>query len=326
MAINIGNKKSKIYIGNAKVSKVYLGSTKIYSSGSTCTYICDGSTYQEEIDEGASCLSPKTFTPTKSGWEFAGWRQDAAANGSVLSSLVMGDAPITLYAVFRQTITLSYNGNSATSGSTATQTAYRYYNNGNVANPSFTLRSNGFSRSGYIFSKWALGSAGGTQYAAGASVTLAASTTMYAVWKASSIVVTGSSSYISPSRTNMGAGVWYQNSYEENTDTVTVNYAGYNKVTIEFYYMINNAGGAGKPIELRINGITVVNNKTDYGQKINLGTAVSYSGTTSTFKYTATYTGITQIPIYTYVGNPEGKTYNTWADMRVSINSAVLSM
>ncbi|MDE6638991.1 MAG: InlB B-repeat-containing protein [Acetatifactor sp.] len=182
MAINTGNSKSKIYIGNAKVSKVYLGSTKIYSSGSTCTYICDGNTYQEEVDEGASCLSPKTFTPAKSGWEFAGWRQDTAANGSVLSSLAMGGAPITLYAVFRQTITLSYNGNSATSGSTAAQTSYRYYNNGNVANPSFTLRSNGFSRSGYTFSKWALNSANGTQYAAGGSITLTASAIMYAVW------------------------------------------------------------------------------------------------------------------------------------------------
>ena len=189
MSVNIGNKKSKIYIGSTKVSKVYLGSRKIYSSGSTCTYICDGNTYQEEVDEGASCLSPKTVTPAKDGWEFAGWRQDTEANGNVLSSLTMGDAPITLYAVFRQTITLSYNGNSATSGSTAAQTGYRYYNNGNVANPSFTLRSNGFSRSGYTFSKWALNSASGTQYAVGASMTLAASTTMYAVWVAAAFTL-----------------------------------------------------------------------------------------------------------------------------------------
>ena len=127
MAINTGNSNSKIFIGNAKVSKIYLGNTKIYSSSSTCTYICDGNTYQEAVDGGESCLSPKTFTPAKDGWEFAGWRQDTAANGNVLSSLTMGDAPITLYAVFRQTITLSYNGNSATSGSTAAQTGYRYY-------------------------------------------------------------------------------------------------------------------------------------------------------------------------------------------------------
>ena len=104
MAINIGNKKSKIYIGNTKVSKVYLGNTKIYSSGSTCTYICDGNTYQEEVDGGESCLSPKTFTPVKSGYNFVGWREDTIADGSVLSGKLMEGDPITLYAVFRKTL------------------------------------------------------------------------------------------------------------------------------------------------------------------------------------------------------------------------------
>ena len=33
---------------------------------------------------------------------------------------------------------LSYSGNGATSGSTASQTGYRYYNNGSTTNPSFT--------------------------------------------------------------------------------------------------------------------------------------------------------------------------------------------
>lgn len=115
MPINIGTKKNKIYIGDTKVSKVYLGSTKIYSSGSTCTYICNGNTYQEEVDEGASCLSPKTFTPEKSGWQFVGWRRDTAAADSVLSSLVMGESPVTLYAVWHREVPdqetgLTYSG------------------------------------------------------------------------------------------------------------------------------------------------------------------------------------------------------------------------
>ena len=64
----------------------------------------------------------------------------------------------------------------------ATQSGTRYWNSGNVANPTFTLQANGFTRSGYNFTAWALN--GGTQYAAGASVSLAASATMYAVWTA----------------------------------------------------------------------------------------------------------------------------------------------
>ncbi|MCX4324972.1 MAG: InlB B-repeat-containing protein, partial [Lachnospiraceae bacterium] len=83
----------------------------------------------------------------------------------------------------QQAVTLSYNGNGATGGSTAAQTGYRYYNsNGQTLNASFSLRANGFTRTSYTFSKWALGSAGGTQYAAGAGVTLAASTIFYALW------------------------------------------------------------------------------------------------------------------------------------------------
>lgn len=107
------------------------------------------------------------------------------ASGNVLGSLEMGDGPVTLYAVFRQMVTLSYNGNGATSGSTAAQTGYRYYNNGNVANPIFTVKANGFSRSGYIWTGWMSGSTG---YAAGQSVTLSSSLSLAAQWHTASAI------------------------------------------------------------------------------------------------------------------------------------------
>lgn len=183
MPIMIQNNKTKLMCGGSKIAKMYCQGDVIYSSGNIVTYHVDtGVSHMEEVDEGVSCLSPKTFTPQKSGWTFVGWREDAAANGTVLSSKVMADDPIVLYAVFRQQITLSYAGNGNTGGATAAQTEQRYYNNGNVANPSFVLRTNGFSRSCYTFTKWALNSAGGTQYAAGSSITLSANTTMYATW------------------------------------------------------------------------------------------------------------------------------------------------
>lgn len=329
-------------LGDVKVNRAYAGDVKIYSSSNIVTYHVDtGITYVEEVDEGESCLAPKTFTPAKGGREFVGWRQDTAANADVLNSLVMGDAPVTLYAVFQQIvtvtfyndsespsyasapryynngnvvnpkftltqhdnpywaergwsttnrgdaaityangatftrdsditlyglyqhhitvtyyngstsaststkvrywapagaidpsfalsqtglsgwtargwststaasggitysngetftrdsnvtlygmyyqdITLSYNGNGATSGSMAAQHGTRYYNsNGNTTNPAFVLQANGFSKTTYSFSKWALNGTDGTQYAVGATVTLGANTTMYAVW------------------------------------------------------------------------------------------------------------------------------------------------
>lgn len=260
----IGASGCMAYLGALKMREGYIGAARVYSTGNIVTYHVDtGITYQEEVDEGASCLSPKTFTPAKTGWEFVGWRQDTTATASVETSIPMPDAPVTLYAVFKQevtitcydgstaaggvsgyryhnngnilnptfvlpqtalsgwiargwstdtaangsityangasfardsnitlygmyqqTITVSYSGNGATGGSTAAQTGTRYYNPGSgaVLNPSFSLQTNGFTRSGYTFSKWALGSAGGTQYAAGASITLAANSTMHAVW------------------------------------------------------------------------------------------------------------------------------------------------
>lgn len=161
---------------------------EVYSAGKMVTYMVDsGVSYQEKVKKGQSCLAPTTFTPSKSGWAFVGWREDKAASGSVLGSKLMERSPITLYAVFRQVITLSYNGNGATGGSTAAQTGNRYYNNGNIANPSFTLRSNGYSRTYYNFSQWALGSASGTKYNAGSSITLSENTTMYAVWSVATV-------------------------------------------------------------------------------------------------------------------------------------------
>ena len=340
----------KAYIGAEKMKAGYIGATRVYSAGSTVTYMVDTNvSYTEEVDSDASCLAPKTFTPSKAGWSFVGWREDRTASASVLGSKIMADSPVTLYAVFRagvtvtyynnstsasstsgyryynngsvvnpsfqltqtsssgwtargwstsnqgnagityangavftrdsnvtlyglyqqsitvtyynnstsasrttgtrywapagyinpsfqltqassggwtargwstgtagnsgitynngaafirdsnitlygmyqQTITLSYNGNGASGGSTAAQSGTRYYNsNGATVNPSFTLRANGFSRSGCTFKKWALGSAGGTQYAPGAGITLSASAAMYAVWTGIQTVIT----------------------------------------------------------------------------------------------------------------------------------------
>lgn len=188
MAIAVGSSKAKLYIGSSKVKKAYLGTQLIYSAGNIVTYVVDTNvSYQEEVDEGASCLSPKTFTPSKSGWMFVGWRENATVSSSVLSSKVMGDSPITLYAVFRASVTVSYNGNGSTSGSTSSQSDYRYYNNGDTSNPTFTLRSNGFTRTNYSFYRWRLNSASGTAYNVGASYTASANATFYAEWISSTL-------------------------------------------------------------------------------------------------------------------------------------------
>ena len=186
--------------GEGLIKKIYACYTPgevalVYSASTQITYKVDtGTTYTEEIEYGSSALIPKSFTPTKTGYTFVGWRTDNAASSSVLTKKDVDTEAFTLYAVFKKTITLSYNGNGSTGGSTAAQTGTKYYNNGTVKNPTFALASNGFTKTSYNFSKWAMGSASGTQYAAGASVALLEDTMFYAVWTMKSYATLFSSS------------------------------------------------------------------------------------------------------------------------------------
>lgn len=169
-----------------KTIKVISGGveTVVWKAGAAVTYVVDsGVPYTEDVDGGASCLEPKTFTPTKEGWTFVGWREDTTASSDVLTEKLMADTPITLYAVYSKVILLSYNGNSSTGGSTEQQKDKRYFNAaGTYKDPTFKLSANGFTRTNYTFAAWAQGSASGTQYKAGDSVTLTGSTTFYAYW------------------------------------------------------------------------------------------------------------------------------------------------
>lgn len=256
------DKKLKAYYGNKKVLSMWYGSIRVYPNAGEVTYYVDsGVVYTEEIDIDQSCLTPTTFTPSKSGWTFVGWREDSTASSSVLSEKISDGNNYTLYAVFRQnvtvtkyngsssatietkqryynntnynnptftlsqntlsgwnplgwcdinsatanvvldnggvvtltsdktyygkysqSITLSYNGNGATGGSTAAQTGTRYFNGLSYSNPSFTLRSNGYTRTYGTFTKWAMGNVNGTQYNVGSNVTLSSNTVFYAKW------------------------------------------------------------------------------------------------------------------------------------------------
>lgn len=131
-----------------------------------------------------NATSSKVTIPTGasySDWTWRGWTTSTSANASVgyangaIYDLASHDA--TIYGLYSQTITLSYNGNGSTSGSVASQTGTRYYSGyGNTINPSFILAANGFSRTDYNFDGWDLG-------AAGTTITLTSNATAIAQWK-----------------------------------------------------------------------------------------------------------------------------------------------
>ena len=91
--------KLKINFANQKIKKGYYGSMLFYSCGNTVTYVVNGTNYDEDVEEGASVLSPASFTPGKPGWTFCGWSL-SADNHSIQTNLVMGENPMTLYAVW----------------------------------------------------------------------------------------------------------------------------------------------------------------------------------------------------------------------------------
>lgn len=189
-------------------------------TGNKCTYVVDtGVSYEEEVEYGATCLSPTTFTPTKTGWIFLGWREDTVASSTVLSTKTMGDNPITLYAVFKASVTLTkYNASNTAS----TESKDRIYNNANITNPTFTLTQGALS--GWNKAGWTNNASGySATVADGGTVTLSANATYYTLYTVSITVtkyVNGSGGTQTESK-NRVANVHNATTYSNPSFTLT---------------------------------------------------------------------------------------------------------
>lgn len=180
------------------VSSLTMGSSNIslyavYRKTITVTYYNNSTSaastrgYQYYNTGNVTNPSFKLTQSSRTGWNVRGWSTSTAANGSITynnGASFIRNSNVTLYGMYQKTVTASYNGNGATSGSTAAQSGTAYYNsNGNIVNPSFTLRSNGFSRTNYKFINWRQGSTSGTARNPGTSIRLSSNTTFYASWE-----------------------------------------------------------------------------------------------------------------------------------------------
>ena len=263
---------------------VKIGDTR-YSpaTGNKCTYIVDtGVSYEEEVDSGASCLSPTSFTPTKSGWTFVGWREDTVASSDVLVTKVMGEDPVTLYAVFKAGVTLTkYNASNTAS----TETKDKYYNNGNTTGASFTLTQGALS--GWNKAGWTTNAAGySAEKADGATVTLTAAATYYSLYTASITVtkyVNGSGGTQTESK-NRVANVHNATTYSNPSFTLTEpDLSGWTKYgwadAADFGVDVSNGGS-----------VTLTANKTYYALyyqsiKVTYYNNSSTAGSTSKNRY-----------------------------------------
>lgn len=288
---NIGSVGLKrIYAGNIKIKQGYVGAQKVYSSGNIVTYKVDSSvTYAEEVDSDATCLAPSTFTPAKSGYTFVGWREDSTAGGTVLTEKTMGDDPITLYAVFRKTITLTlYNGST-----TATKkTGYQYYNNGNIVNPVFTVAQAALS--GWTARGWSKATTGNGSiaYSSLNGTAFSADTTLYGMYQ-QTITVTYYDS-ATAAKTTQGTRYYNSNGNAVNP-TFTLTQSTQTGWTARGWSTSNSATGG---ISYK-NGVafTASANLTLYGMYYKTVT-MTYNGNGSSGGSTATQSGTVYLCIY----------------------------
>jgi uncharacterized repeat protein (TIGR02543 family) len=142
---------------------------------------------------------------SKTGYTFAGWA--STSSGSVVytdSQTVTLYETATVYAKWTAgTFTLTFDSNTATSGSMSSQSF--------AAGTAQAITSNGFTNSGNSFSGWSSTSGGSVEYANGASLTIYANTTLYAIWTpAYSVTYTlnGGSGTV-PTETEKGGGATF---------------------------------------------------------------------------------------------------------------------
>ena len=166
-----------------------LGYTVTYDLNTGGTAGASGVPSSQEVSAGSSVTVSSTV-PTWTGWTFVGWATSSSATSAtyVGGNTFTPTASITLYAVWKKTLTITYNANGG-SGAPSTQTlgtVWGYYTDkkltGNVSSTKPT-------KSGYTFLGWSTtNNATSAAYQSGGSITLDGSqatptgSTLYAIW------------------------------------------------------------------------------------------------------------------------------------------------
>lgn len=153
----------------------------------------NGSTTSIPKKYGESVTLPvASKSPTRSGWTLIGWSTSKTATsatwsvGGTFSTNIT--SATTLYAIWRKTITLSYNVNGG-SGSIASQSATIY---NATTSYTFTLSSTKPTQTNHVFLGWATSSTATAPSSSisNGKITVSSSTTLYAVWKLNYIAPT----------------------------------------------------------------------------------------------------------------------------------------
>ena len=127
-------------------------------------------------------LTLSSTKPTKSGYTFMGWGTSSATTSVSYAAggSYTANASTTLYAIWRKTITLSYDANNGT-GAPSAQSATVY---NSTTSYTFTIPSTTPNRDGYNFKGWSASSTATTaSYQPGSTLSLSSNSILYAVWE-----------------------------------------------------------------------------------------------------------------------------------------------
>jgi uncharacterized repeat protein (TIGR02543 family) len=171
--------------GSASTSNIALYGARKFVLPATFTVSYDANTGSGTAPSATDFAPPATATVasqgslTKSGYVFTGWNTQAGGGGTAYAAgaTYSTAASATLYAQWAVGKTLTYdaNGGQGTPPSAAAV----------VTGGSLTVlgNTNSMTKSGSTFGGWnTLANGTGTDYAAGASITMGADQTLYAVW------------------------------------------------------------------------------------------------------------------------------------------------
>ncbi|MBQ9622795.1 MAG: InlB B-repeat-containing protein [Treponema sp.] len=143
-----------------------------------------------ETVDGSLAVSLKKATViglSKSGYKFKGWATSSSASTALYTdgSKISISGNITIYAVWDKIVsyTITYNANGGSMSSTS-----QIVSGTESDGASATLYS--ASRSGYVLSGWSTSSYGSAQYSSGATITIKANISLYAVWSLPQYTVT----------------------------------------------------------------------------------------------------------------------------------------
>jgi uncharacterized repeat protein (TIGR02543 family) len=248
----------------------------------------------------------------KTGYTFAGWSLSTDGSGTVYSpsnttTIAMSSNRI-LYAKWSaNSFLVSFDSNTATSGSISSQTY--------TAGTAQALTTNSFTKTGYTFSGWATTSSGAVVYSNSQSVTLYETTTVYAKWNANSFPV------IFDSNTATSGSMSNQTYTSGTAQALTAN--GFAKSGSSFAGWATSANGS--VVYTNSQSISLTETTTVYAKWTADGSKTvtfnsNYDTATTTTQSATTATNLTPNPF-----TRTGYTFGGWANSTANATNGVVA-